>query len=242
MGITLKKTITFILVIICLGLCGFVGFFIYEKQQEVKAEREKKEKIMAVQVSNPDMPEEYRELKVSNDDVYGWLKIDGTDISYPILQNKEDNAFYLSHDVSKNESEQGAIFSENYNATDFSDFLTVLYGNCMEDGTMFGGLLEYEDPIYFEDHRNIKIILPDESLNYYIFASYIGDNSHLLLTRDLSKEDNRKKYISQIFKQRGLKNTFDKTVDVNVNSNILALSTGHPSDENSRFIIQAIRK
>lgn len=242
MSIRLKKAITFVLIIICLILCGFVAFLIYEKQQEAKAEREEREKIMAVQVNNSDMPEEYRELKAFNSDVYGWLVIEGTDISYPILQSSEDNAYYLSHDAHRNESEQGAIFSENYNTTDFSDFLTVLYGNCMEDGTMFGGLLEYEDPVYFENHRNIKIILPDKTLDYYIFASYTGDNAHLLLTRDLSKEENRKKYISQIFKQRGLKNTIDKTVDVNTNSNILALSTGHPSDENSRFIIQAIRK
>lgn len=242
MNVTAKKIITFILIVICLALLGFIVFFLYEKQQDVKAEREKKEKIMAVQVDNPDMPEEYRELKASNPDVYGWLVIDGTDISYPILQSQEDNSFYLSHDALKNESEQGAIFSENYNARDFTDFLTVLYGNCMEDGTMFGGLLEFEDPVYFENHRNIKIVLPDQTLDYYIFASYTGDNSHLLLTRDLTKEENRKKYIYQIYKQRGIKNTFDKSVEVNENSNLLALSTGHPSDENARFIIQAVRK
>lgn len=242
MSVKVKKTITFILIITCLVILGFVAFMLYQKQQEVETERKEKEKIMAVQVGNSDMPEEYRKLKANNPDVYGWLMIDDTDISYPILQNKEDNAYYLSHDANKNESENGAIFSENYNSLDFTDFLTVLYGNCMEDGTMFGGLLEYEDPVYFENHRNIKIILPDETINYYIFASYIGDNSHLLLTRDLSKEDNRKKYISQIFKQRGLKNTLDKSVDINVDSNILALSTGHPSDKNARFIIQAIKK
>lgn len=242
MSVKVKKTITFILIITCLVILGFVAFMLYQKQQEVETERKEKEKIMAVQVGNSDMPEEYRKLKANNPDVYGWLMIDDTDISYPILHREEDNAYYLSHDANKNESENGAIFSENYNSLDFTDFLTVLYGNCMEDGTMFGGLLEYEDPVYFENHRNIKIILPDETINYYIFASYIGDNSHLLLTRDLSKEDNRKKYISQIFKQRGLKNTLDKSVDINVDSNILALSTGHPSDKNARFIIQAIKK
>lgn len=242
MSTSAKKIITICLIIICLFLFSFVGFYIYEKEQEVEAEREEKAKIMAVQVENPDMPEEYRELKAENSDVYGWIMIEGTEVSYPIVQNKEDNSFYLTHDVLKNESESGAIFSENYNSMDFTDFLTVLYGNCMEDGTMFGGLLEYEDPVYFSEHRNIKIILPDQTIDYYIFASYIGDNSHLLLTRDLSKEDNRSRYISSILKQRGMKNTIDKTIEINTNSNILALSTGHPSDKDARFIIQAVRK
>ena len=109
---------------------------------------------MSVPVSNADMPEEYRRLKADNPDVYGWIIVEGTDISYPILQNAEDNSFYLTHNAQKEESEEGAIFSENYNALDFSDFLTVLYGNCMDDGSMFGQLLDMRI-LFFS--KNIEI-------------------------------------------------------------------------------------
>lgn len=240
MSFSVKKILTVFLLAVCLFLIAFVGYYLYEKQQELKEQRAEQEKIMAVEVSNPDMPEEYRRLKVNNSDVYGWITIEGTNISCPILQNSEDNSYYLTHDASKNESESGAVFSENYNSLDFTDFLTVLYGNSMESGSVFYGLLEYEDPVYFSEHRNIKIILPDETLNYYIFATYTGDNSHLLMTRDLSKEENRTRYISSIWKQRGLKNNLDKSVEVNTDSKILALSTSHPSDTDARFIIQAV--
>lgn len=240
MSFSAKKIVTVFLLAVCLFLFAFIGYFIFVKQQEIKEERAEREKIMAVEVNNPDMPEEYREFKANNPDVYGWIAIEGTEISTPIVQSQENNSFYLTHDALKNESDSGAVFSENYNSLDFTDFLTVLYGNSMERGGAFADLLEYEDPVYFSEHRNIKVILPDKTLNYYIFASYTGDNSHLLLTRDLSKNDNRTRYISSIWKQRGLKNNLDKTVEVNTDSRILALSTSHPSNPDARFIIQAV--
>ena len=50
--------------------------------------------------SNADTPTteiddfDYQALLDENSDCIGWLKIDGTDISYPVVQGK-DNEFYL---------------------------------------------------------------------------------------------------------------------------------------------------
>lgn len=242
MRLSVKKILTCVLVVICLFLVAFVGAFLYGKMRILEKQRQEQAKIDSVKVENPDMPEEYRELKADNQDVCGWISIEGTEISYPILQNANDNSYYLNHDASGAESESGAIFIENYNSPDFSDFLTVLYGNRMDDGSMFGELLEYEDPAFFEKHRNIRIFLPDRTIEYYIFATYVGDNSHLLLKRDLSEIENRNKYISEIFKQRSMRNNLDKAIEVSAENNILALSTGYPSGSDSRFIVQAVRK
>lgn len=241
MNLSVKKIITVVLIIICLFLAAFVGVFLFEKHQLLEAERREQAKISSIDVDNQDMPEEYRKLKADNQDVCGWIYVEGTEISYPILQSSDDNAYYLDHDANQNESESGAIFMENYNSPDFSDFLTVLYGNRMDDDSMFGSLLEYEDPTFFEKHRKIYIFLPDKTIEYYIFATYVGDSSHLLLKRDLSEEDNRNRYISDIFKQRGMRCNLDKTVQVSAESNILALSTGYPSGSDSRFIVQAVK-
>ena len=91
-----KKIITCILAAVCLFLLAFVGFYLYEMKKELDIQREEQAKIMAVEVNNPDMPEEYRELKANNPDVYGWLTIDGTEISVPVVQKAGDNSFYLS--------------------------------------------------------------------------------------------------------------------------------------------------
>ncbi len=43
---------------------------------------------------------DYQALLDENADCIGWLKIAGTDISYPVVQGK-DNEFYLYHDFQK---------------------------------------------------------------------------------------------------------------------------------------------
>ena len=241
MSLSAKKVITCILSAVCVFICAFVGYYVYETQQELKAEREEQERIMAIEVQNANMRAQYRAFKADNPDVYAWIEVQGTEISFPVLQKEGDNSYYLSHDVTQKESDNGAIYSEDYNAKDFSDFLTVLYGNRAEDGTMFAGLLDYEDPVFFEEHRTIYIYLPDTTLEYQIFATYTGDDSHLLLSRDLSSVENRERYIREIYQWRGMKNNFDRSISVTPDSHILALSTGHPSGGDSRFIVQAVR-
>ena len=44
---------------------------------------------------------DYQALLDENSDCIGWLKIEETDISYPVVQG-EDNEFYLHHDFQKN--------------------------------------------------------------------------------------------------------------------------------------------
>ena len=44
---------------------------------------------------------DYQALLDENADCIGWLKIADTDISYPVVQGK-DNEFYLHHDFQKN--------------------------------------------------------------------------------------------------------------------------------------------
>lgn len=235
-----KAIITVILILIAAVLVGVAGALIYSKNQEEAEKRAEREKLMAVKMDNPDMPEEYRQYKADNPDVYAWLHINDAGISCPVVQNKEDNSYYLTHDVSGKEADTGAVFSENYNSLAFDDPDTVLYGNSGQSDSAFAPLLNYEDPVYFENHRDIKILLPDKTLNYRIFATYIGDDTHLLLNRDLTDQDQFNRYISHIFKQRGMTTNVDKDMLVTVDNKILTLSTGHPSADTARFIVQAV--
>ena len=82
-----------------------------------------------------------------NPDVYAWIDVPGTEISYPVLQSAEDNSYYLEHTIEGEKTLPGAIYSENYNSKDFSDYNTILYGHNMRNGTMFAGPLhDFEDP------------------------------------------------------------------------------------------------
>lgn len=45
-----------------------------------------------------------------NPDFAGWLKIDGTQIDYPVMYAPKDADFYLHHDFDKNESSSGVPY------------------------------------------------------------------------------------------------------------------------------------
>lgn len=42
--------------------------------------------------------DEYREMSQENPDMVGWIRIDGTDIDYPVVQRADEPNYYLKHD------------------------------------------------------------------------------------------------------------------------------------------------
>lgn len=71
-----------------------------------------------------------------NVDVIGWIKIDGTNIDYPIMQNGD---YYLYKNIYKNYSSHGTPYLAYYCDLKKSDNL-IIYGHHMKDNTMFAQL------------------------------------------------------------------------------------------------------
>ena len=60
--------------------------------------------------------EKIEEVKQLNDDIAGWIKIDGTDIDHPIMYHKE-HSFYNTHDYLGDSSEHGSVYTFYGNLT-----------------------------------------------------------------------------------------------------------------------------
>lgn len=225
----------FLVAVLGVLLCAAV--FLGKRAQSAAREERK---LGQVEVTNPDMPPEYRTLAADNSDVFAWLMIPGTGISYPVVQSPEDSVTYLDHNAAGEEDPAGALFTEIYNKKDFTDPDTVIYGNCMEDGSMFRELLDYEDPGFFQEHRELLVYLPDKTLKYRVAATYVGSDTHLVLSRDLSKEENFQKHIEEFMGQRGLRTNVDHEMEITAQDRILSLSTSHPSSEDVRFLVRAV--
>ena len=85
-------------------------------------------------------PIDFASLQERCPDIYAWLEIPDTDISYPVAQNADDT-WYLTRDIDGNYSSDGTLFTESaYNGTDLTDPATVIYGHRMNSGAMFGTL------------------------------------------------------------------------------------------------------
>ncbi len=114
------------------------------------------------------------ELIAINSDTRGWLTIDGTHIDYPLVQG-EDDMYYVNADVFKEFSLSGAIFLSCLNSPDFSDSYSLIYGHHMDNGGMFGDVMEFVDADYFEKHQTGTLYLPNRIYTIRIFACMEAD-------------------------------------------------------------------
>lgn len=136
--------------------------------------------IQNISPESPSLNIDFDELRKLNNDIYAWIDISNIKINYPILQHPEDNTYYLYHNLNGQKGYPGCIYSENYNRTDFSDPVTILYGHHMNNSTMFGSLLKYEDPNFLKENYLISIYTPTQSFSYEIVLVAEYDNIHIL--------------------------------------------------------------
>ena len=94
-------------------------------------------------------------LKI-NDDLVGWIYIDGTNVDYPIVHGP-DNNFYLYKMFDGNYNRSGSIFMDGANSADFSDKHTLIHGHHMKNDTMFSGLPKYKDQQFYAQHPVVLI-------------------------------------------------------------------------------------
>ena len=79
---------------------------------------EQVDQTVSVKVNNVDTPVSFDELKAQNSDIYAWIYIPDTNINYPVLQNSEDDNFYLyGHNMAS-----GAMFANLHMFADSSFF------------------------------------------------------------------------------------------------------------------------
>jgi sortase B len=118
---------------------------------------------------NAVMLQEFEELYGMNNDLAGWIMIDGTDIDYPIMQCG-DNEYYLSHDFYGNDDSNGMLFFDYRNNLKSGDTNMIIYGHNMRSGKMFGNLLKYQDKDYYEAHRTMYVSTLYKVSEYRIIA------------------------------------------------------------------------
>ena len=84
-----------------------------------------------------------------NNDFIGWLKIDGTNVDYPVMYTPTDEQKYLHLDFYQEYSSSGTLFlSKNSDPFQPSDNI-LIYGHNMKAGTMFHTLLQYESQEFY---------------------------------------------------------------------------------------------
>ena len=115
--------------------------------------------------SNPTLTE----LQEINPDVRAWLTVYETNIDYPVVQGETDWD-YINTDIYGEFALSGSIFLDSRNSPDFSDAYNIVYGHHMDNGGMFGDVVEFVNTSYFQAHPTGRIYLPDATYDITLFA------------------------------------------------------------------------
>lgn len=114
--------------------------------------------LAAAGLGSEDFPG-FEALRNRNEDIAGWIRMDGTHINHPVLHGR-DNFEYLSKNPDGEFYQGGSIFLDAGNAPDFSDKYIIIHGHHMARGAMFSDVAEYADREFFEEHLQGELITP----------------------------------------------------------------------------------
>ena len=245
-----RKILVILLSLVALGCAAYLVWY-YSNASRTKESYDTAKEVAQVvpeEVTEEDseekveIPIDFPALQTVNPDVYAWIRIAGTNMDYPVVQNLYEDDFYLDHTWEGVYSEEGAIFSQSYNSKAFTDFNTVLYGHRMGGGleTMFYQLRYYQDAEFMDGHREIIVYTPEHILTYKVFAAVVYDNRHLVLQFDASEESGRQEFLDSIWNSRDMRNQFREDVEVTVDDRILTLSTCIQGESDHRLLIEAV--
>lgn len=121
-------------------------------------------------VTSMEILPEYVDLHNQNNDMVGWLKIEGTNIDYVVVQKAGDNEYYLNHAFDGSSNSNGSIFMDYRSNIVTPTTNTIIYGHNMKSGMMFGGLKNYLSDGYLDSHRYINFNTLYENRQYEIVA------------------------------------------------------------------------
>ena len=213
------------LVLIC---SGFKLYFWYkDKKNNDETTEQLKNNVKLEKIKNDNSNNEkyivdFKKLKSENSDVVAYIKVNNTNIEYPIVKTSNNN-FYLNHSFDKSKNSRGWIFADYKNKFDNTDKNIVIYGHNMRDGSMFGSLKNILNEEWYNNAENMNITFLTENRNYIykVFSIYKIESEDYYIKTDFSTDNEYQKFLN-IIKERSIKN-FD--VKVKASDKILTLST-----------------
>lgn len=181
-----------------------------------------------------------QKLKSINSDLVAWIKIDGTNINYPVMQNED---YYLRRNFYKNYSTYGTPFLASYCELDKSDN-SIVYGHHMNNHKMFADLEYYKNKSFYNNHKYIKLYtLEDEKTieNTYevIFAfKTVAYSNKGFNYSSFYNANTRLEYCDFISKCKKLE-LYSTNKTAIYGDKLLTLSTCEYSQKNGRMVVVA---
>jgi len=177
---------------------------------------------------------------VRSENAIAWLEIPGASICEPVMRHPEDDAYYARRNANGRDSQYGSLYVQaQYNAADFSDPVTMVYGNSTTEDAPFG-MLQQMYSGSFEECRQLFLHTPDGSREYIVFAAVPYTSIHVLHYFDFRVARRFNSFFDGVFSTRALAMHLDEdSRPVFGQDRVLILSTGLRGDSLQRYLVMA---
>ncbi len=171
----LRKIIIAVLTLILVISIAYITYYFYNQHKE---KQDNQNILDNVEIDTSEVTEEttermlqVRELQKENEEIIGYIEIEGTNISYPVCQAK-DNDYYLTHNYKKEKASTGSIFlDKDFNLTKPSTNY-LIYGHRNKQGLMFEDLIKYSKEDFYKEHPTIKFTTATSDDTYEIISAF----------------------------------------------------------------------
>lgn len=236
--------------LVCVLIAG--GFFSVRRLLSVSVNQSLYSNLQNMYISdntaaqNGDILPRFTALYAQNADIGGWIRIDGTDISYPVMKNAGSD-YYANHNFRQQYSAYGVPYFDSRNtlvSSQSRNKTLIIYGNNTGDGQMFSSLLEYRRADFFKEHAVIDMSTLFSADKWQLFAVMVLDpdeiNAFAFAKTEFADDDVFRQYVEDI-RTRSLLNT---SVVVTPEDDLLLLVTQAKEEygfENATFVAVARR-
>ncbi len=243
--------------VLCLGYFGIYSYYHYKTEsafRELNALKEEADNVIAAPAASSgplftldDVPpekevlDEYKKLLNNNKRLIGWIKIDDTNIDYPVLQT-ENNEYYLDHNINEEYDINGSIFMDKDCDVIKPSTNYILYGHHMKNGKMFGKLDLYQNESYYKEHPYISFDTIYEKGTYqvmYVFRSRVYKETEIVFKYYQFIDANGEQEFDSYMQEMAAVSLYDTGVTAVYGDQLLTLSTCDYQETDGRFVVVA---
>ena len=185
--------------------------------------------------------EEFKDLLNINKRLIGWVKIDDTNIDFPVVQTV-DNEYYLTHNLYQEYDKNGTIFMDADCDVLKPSTNLILYGHHMRSGKMFGQLDRYEKESYWKEHQYIQFDTIYEKSTWqimYVFRSKVYSQEEIVFKYYQFIDANGEQEFNSNMQEMAAMSLYDTGVTAEYGDRLLTLSTCDYEEKNGRFVVVA---
>lgn len=256
----MKKKICIILIVVLAALFGTSTYFVADHYRQEKQQAELYDSLAELVDSAEETEDkstetvfyskektvlpELAELYQQNSDLVGWIRIEDTNINYPVVQTPDNANYYLKHGFDKEYSNYGCPYVQENCDVQLPSDNVIIYGHHMKNGSMFADLEKFKSQDFWQEHKTISFSTVTDKYEYEIvsvFKTFVySDSPDSFKYYHFVNAETPEDFSAFIDKCKEL-SLYDTGIAAKYGDKLITLSTCEYSRANGRLVVVAKR-